>query len=87
MIKEIVPDLSHCCKESLSVEESSHPESNGSAIEAPGMELAVSVNQLCKPEPKGTGIPWNLSQNREIQNKFQFQKLNRWLCKYLTLKW
>lgn len=65
MIKEIVPDLSHCCKESLSVEESSHPESNGSAIEAPGMELAVSVNQLCKPEPKGTGIPWNLSQNRE----------------------
>lgn len=57
MIKEIVPDLSHCCKESLSVEESSHPESNGSAIEAPGMELAVSVNQLCEPEPKGTGIP------------------------------
>lgn len=65
MIKEIVPDLSHCCKESLSVEESSHPERNRSAIEAPGMELAVSVNQLCEPEPKGTGIPWNLSQNRE----------------------
>lgn len=57
MIKEIVPDLSHCCKESLSVEESSHPERNRSAIEAPGMELAISVNQLCEPEPKGTGIP------------------------------
>lgn len=57
MIKEIVPDLSHCCKESLSVEESSHPERNRAAIEAPGMELAVSVNQLCEPEPKGTGIP------------------------------
>lgn len=65
MIKEIVPDLSHCCKESLSVEESSHPERNRSAIEAPGMELAVSVNQLCEPEPKGTGIPWNLSQIKE----------------------
>lgn len=57
MIKEIVPDLSHCCKESLSIEESSHPECYGSALKAPGMELAISVNQLCEPEPKGTRIP------------------------------
>lgn len=78
MIKEIVPDLSHCCKESLSIEESSHPECYGSALKAPGMELAISVNQLCEPEPKGTGIPWNLSQNKE--NSKLIQKLN-WYAK------
>lgn len=78
MIKEIVPDLSHCCKESLSIEESSHPECYGSALKAPGMELAISVYQLCEPEPKGTRIPWNLSQNKE--NSKLIQKLN-WYAK------
>ena len=61
-------DLSHGCEESLSVEESGHPECDGSSIEAPGVELAVSVNQLGEPEPKGTGIPGYLNKRKSDGN-------------------
>ena len=55
-----MPYLSHSSEESLSVEESSHPESVGTTIEAPGVELCVAVNQLREPETQGTGVPRDL---------------------------
>ena len=54
--------LSHSSKESLCVEESSHPESVRSALETPGRELVVTLHQLREPETKGTGVPGYLEK-------------------------
>ena len=68
LISRLDIDLSHGCEESLSIEESGHPECDGSSIEAPGVELAVPVNQLGEPEPKGTGIPGYLNKRKSDGN-------------------
>ena len=43
-------DLSHGSKETLRVEEASHPEHIGSTIETPRVELRVLLYQLREPE-------------------------------------
>lgn len=54
---EINAYLSHCSKESLSIEEPSHPESVWSALETPRRELVVTLYQLSEPETKSARIP------------------------------
>jgi hypothetical protein len=50
-------DLSHGSEETLWVEESRHPERYWSPVEAPRVELVISLYQLRKPETYCTGIP------------------------------
>jgi hypothetical protein len=58
-------DLSHSGEEALWVEEASHPETVGSAVEAPSVELLVSFNELSEPETNSARLPGNLTSNKE----------------------
>ncbi len=49
--------LFHGGEEALWVEKSSHPERIWTAIEAPAVELSVSLYKLGKPETQCTGVP------------------------------
>ncbi len=55
--------LFHGGEEALWVEKSSHPERIWTAIEAPAVELSVSLYKLGKPETQCTGVPRYLEWN------------------------
>ena len=52
--------LSHGSQEALWVEEASHPEDSGAAVEHPAAELGVAVQEVCEPETQGGRFPGNL---------------------------
>ena len=53
-------DLAHGSKEALSIEESGHPESVWSPVEAPVTELIVAFDQLSEPEAQCARVPRDL---------------------------
>ena len=55
-----VTHLSHGGEEALRVEEARHPEGVGTAVEAPAVELVVSLDQLREPEAQRARVPRDL---------------------------
>lgn len=52
------------------VEEPSHPETVWSTLIQPCVELLVTIQQVCKPETKGSAVPGNL-ENKQIEMYLQ----------------
>ena len=58
--------LSHGGQETSWVEEASHPETRGTALEEPRRELRVTVEQVGEPETEGGRLPGDLNRNIRI---------------------
>ena len=52
--------LSHGSEETLRVEETSDPEHLGLPMITPSLELPISFQEFCVPEPKSCGEPGKL---------------------------
>ena len=67
--------LSHGCQESGRVEEAGHPETCGTTLKEPRVELLVSVEQVSEPETERGRLPGNLNTISKNHHKVKFNGL------------